>query len=107
MFLFLVRYFLVFYHLSHFCRLSCGEGPLFAVADVSQHAMLFKEIEKVFPWMKVPEQEEVYCELLKCVERKNLVCPTLRKIMNPYFINDQNFMNENKVNFCLTVITKD
>lgn len=60
----------------NFFRLTHGEGPIFEMHEVVEHNYLIQLIEKVFPEMTGKRQQEIYQNLLKCVEKREYVSNT-------------------------------
>jgi len=56
--------------------LTRGEGPIFEMHEVVEHNYLIQLIEKVFPEMSDKQQQEIYQNLLKCVDKREYVSNT-------------------------------
>ena len=65
----------------YFSRITQGEGPLYEMADVVEHTQLVSMIQKTFPELDSEKCNEVYANVLKCVEKKEFVSSSSRTFL--------------------------
>lgn len=65
--------------------------PLYDMGDVVEHKQLLKRIEQTFPEMDQSGCLRVYANIIKCVEKKHLVCRYGFKLFNHEYVKLYNY----------------